>query len=55
MHDAKLSIAPLRHQFFESALALLEAAFKQDPTLAWCLFAENRGFDERRTNYLRKH
>lgn len=55
MHDAKLSVASLPHQFFESALALLEAAFKQDPTLAWCLFAENRGFDERRTNYLRAY
>ena len=55
MHDTKLSVAPLPHQFFESALVLLEAAFKQDPTLAWCLFAENRGFDERRANYLRSY
>ncbi|WP_423372078.1 GNAT family N-acetyltransferase [Burkholderia sp. LMG 32019] len=55
MHGTKLSVAPLPHQFSESALVLLDSAFKQDPTLAWCLFAENRGFDERRTNYLRSY
>ncbi|MCA8218308.1 GNAT family N-acetyltransferase [Burkholderia cepacia] len=55
MHDTKLSVAPLPHQFLESALVLLEAAFEQDPILAWCLFAENWGFDERRTNYLRSY
>ena len=55
MHDTKLSVAPLPHQFLESALVLLDAAFEQDPILAWCLFAENWGFDERRTNYLRSY
>ncbi|CAB3774115.1 hypothetical protein GQ57_38735 [Burkholderia sp. MSh2] len=55
MHGTKLSIAPLTHQFFESALVLLDAAFKEDPTLAWCLFAEHWGFDERRTNYPRSY
>lgn len=55
MHDTKLSVAPLPRQFFESALVLLDAAFKRDATLAWCLFAENRGFDERRSNYLRSY
>ncbi len=55
MHGTKLTVAPLPHQFSEPALVLLDSAFKQDPTLAWCLFAENRGFDERRTNYLRSY
>lgn len=36
-------------------MTLIDAAFKHDPTLGWCFFAHNPGFDERRENYLRSY
>jgi len=52
MHGTELKVASLPHRFLDAALALLDSAFEQDPTLGWCLFAESPGFDERRTHYL---
>lgn len=55
MRDAELTIGLLPNRFSEPAMALIDAAFKRDPTLGWCLFAQNPGFDERRGNYLRSY
>ncbi|VWC76051.1 GCN5-related N-acetyltransferase [Burkholderia lata] len=55
MHGTELKMASLPHRFLDVALALLDSAFEQDPTLGWCLFAESPGFDERRANYLGRY
>ncbi|MDN7875962.1 GNAT family N-acetyltransferase [Burkholderia aenigmatica] len=55
MHGKELKVASLPPRFLEAALALLDSAFEQDPTLGWCLFAENPGFHERRARYLGRY
>jgi GNAT superfamily N-acetyltransferase len=55
MHGTELKVASLPHRFLDAALILLNSAFERDPTLGWCLFAENPGFDERRANYLESY
>ncbi|CAB3962424.1 MULTISPECIES: GNAT family N-acetyltransferase [Burkholderia] len=55
MHGTELKVASLPSQFLEAALALLDSAFEQDPTLGWCLFSETPGFHERRANYLERY
>jgi GNAT superfamily N-acetyltransferase len=47
-----LHIAPLPAAQDAAALALLDQAFADDPTLGWYLFGERPGFDARRSAYL---
>lgn len=47
-----LRVAPLPAAQEREAHALLDQAFSNDPTLAWYLFAERPGFNQRRQDYL---
>ncbi|WP_196799040.1 GNAT family N-acetyltransferase [Burkholderia cepacia] len=55
MRNTELTIGLLPSKFSECAWALIDSAFKQDPTLGWCLFSQNAGFDGRRGKYLRSY
>jgi len=50
-----LRLAPLAAAEAAAALDLLDAAFADDPTLAWYLFAQRPGFAARRRAYLQHY